>query len=77
MGATFFIIANAHLLKGYELTAGYIQISINYFVFLSWGRGFLQTKGVLKVLLGIFTAVPVCMATFTVVNLFIPYYRAH
>lgn len=75
-GLAFFFMANfTHYLERNRVFAGFAQIAVNVFVFVSWGAGFLQSSGFLKFIAFWGVVVPIVMAAVTTVRVIIPWLR--
>ncbi len=72
-GVTFFLIANfTNLFTGSSVLAGCIQICVNTFVFIVWGKAFRQRTGFKKFVAFFGVVVPVIMASITLCRVLIP-----
>ena len=72
-GFSFFLIANfTHIFVGSSLLAGSLQICVNAFVFMVWGKAFSQSKGFKKFVAFFGVVVPVVMASITIWRVLIP-----
>jgi hypothetical protein len=73
-GFSFFLIANfTNLFAGAAVMAGCVQIAVNLFVFLTWGKAFLQRTGQRKWFAFCGVIVPVVMASITLSRVLIPW----
>ncbi len=74
IGFAFFLIANfTNIFQGLNILAGLLQLCINAFVFLAWGRAFLDRIGFGKVFASFGVVVPVIMAGITIYRVLFPY----
>ena len=72
-GLLFFLIANfTELFVGSRVLAGCLQLCVNAFVFITWRRGFIQSKGFKRFVAFFGMVVPFIMAMITLVRVLIP-----
>lgn len=72
-GFSFFFIANfTNTLVGLSVTAGALQLAVNAFVFIVWGKAFTEKTGFAKFVAFWGVVVPVVMATITIWHIFLP-----
>jgi hypothetical protein len=71
-GLLFFVIANFTHLVGADVLAGCLQLAVNTFVFITWLGGFRTSTGLNKFIAFWGVAVPVIMASITIVRVLIP-----
>ena len=73
-GFTFFVISNfTNLFVGSAVIAGFLQLTVNAFVFVVWRRAFRQSRGFKKFVAFCGVVVPVCMASITTIRVLIPW----
>jgi len=72
-GFTFFIIANfTKIFVGSDIIAGFLQLTINTFVFIVWIKAFTQSAGFKKFIAFWGVVVPAIMAATTIIRVLIP-----
>ncbi|MDP3992784.1 MAG: hypothetical protein Q8Q05_01030 [bacterium] len=74
MGFAFFLIANfTHLFQGANKIAAVIQLVINAFVLLVWGKNFLHSHGFKRLFAFGGVVVPIVMASITIYRVLWPH----
>jgi hypothetical protein len=72
-GFSFFLIANfTNIFIGLSVTAGILQLFVNAFVAIVWGKAFIQSSGLKKFVAFVGTVVPAIMASITIVRVILP-----
>lgn len=72
-GVSFFLIANfTDFFTGSSVLAGCIQLCVNAFVFVVWGKAFLESFGFKKFIALFGVVVPVIMASITICRVLVP-----
>jgi lipopolysaccharide export LptBFGC system permease protein LptF len=72
-GLSFFLIANfTSLFSGASVIAGILQLGVNAFVFVVWGKAFKQSSGLQKFVAFWGAVVPIVMALITTVRVLLP-----
>ena len=72
-GFTFFIIANFTSLQNFTVLAGWFQLVVNTFVFVTWSQGFRNSRGFKKFVAFFGVVVPIIMASVTILRVLIPW----
>jgi hypothetical protein len=73
LGFLFFVIANGtNFFSGASVIAGCIQLCINTFVFITWSKGFKQSKGFKRFVASFGVIVPLILATVTFWRVLLP-----
>lgn len=73
LGFSFFLIANlTNVFVELNVGAGFIQLVLNAFVFVTWLRGYRTSSGIKKFIAFWGVVMPVVMATITLVRVILP-----
>jgi hypothetical protein len=73
-GFVFFLIANfTTIFNGSAVLAGILQLVVNFFVFITWGKGFSQSCGFKKFVASFGVIVPIVMAGITIWRVLLPW----
>ena len=73
LGFSFFLIANlTDAFAGLNVGAGFIQLVLNAFVFVTWLRGYRTSSGFRKFVAFWGIVVPIVMATITILRVILP-----
>ncbi len=72
-GLSFFLIANfTNVFTGSSVLAGCLQLCVNAFVFVTWKKSFVQSRGFKKFVAFFGIVVPCVMASITIWRVLIP-----